>query len=579
MRAASSAWMVGGISSSASSTAVVQRSPSRRSAPSFTSMRTSSPRKSGLPSLVASTRPATAAGSASAPITLAASRVAAPASRPPSVTTSETRPPDDASDERVSRSSGRAAASTSSGTPAPHCTRCSTRSSSSGSAHWRSSIASTSGCAVASAASRRRTTKKVSSGEAGVPASSASMPLAIRARSSPPRSTSATHSRAVRSARAAPRQRREGGAARRVARGGQHGRALAQPARELAEQPRLAEARRAEQHGEPGRGRGDGRLVHGRDPAQLGLASDERDRRRARRPLERLDPVRRHRLRAALEREASDTRQRHLPGHETLRGLADQHVAVARLLLEPRRDVERIADAGAVVVADHHLARVQRDAQAERAHALALLARELAEGALHVHGGAHRAEGVVLRHARHAEGAHHAVAEELHHAAAVRLDRRAHGAVVALHQPAHRLRVEALVERGRADQVGEEDRDDLARDAVLGGSRRRTTLRRRRRSGPRARRRRRTRDSAAQGRRRSPRRTGRSPGSFSRSSRSSHRRPQAARVTRSSTSTSRSGIEKNGEWLASSVCTVQGIFACIERWVAMSMARSWVHSM
>ena len=42
---------------------VIHRSPSRLSAPSCTSMRTSSPTNSGLPSLVASTRPATAAGS------------------------------------------------------------------------------------------------------------------------------------------------------------------------------------------------------------------------------------------------------------------------------------------------------------------------------------------------------------------------------------------------------------------------------------------------------------------------------------------------------------------------------------
>ena len=56
-------------------------------------MRTSSPTNRGLPSLVASTRPAIAAGSSSAPMTFAASRVAAAASRPPSVTTSATRPP------------------------------------------------------------------------------------------------------------------------------------------------------------------------------------------------------------------------------------------------------------------------------------------------------------------------------------------------------------------------------------------------------------------------------------------------------------------------------------------------------
>jgi len=51
-----------------------------------------------------------------------------------------------------------------------------------------------------------------------------------------------------------------------------------------------------------------------------------------------------------------------------------------------------------------------------------------------------------------------------------------------------------------------------------------------------------------------------------------------AQLTRSSTSASCSGIEKNGEWLASSVCTVHGIFACIARWLAMSIARSCRHS-
>ena len=43
--------------------------------------------------------------------------------------------------------------STSSGTPLPHCTRCSTRSSSSGSAQWTSSIATMSGRSRASRSS------------------------------------------------------------------------------------------------------------------------------------------------------------------------------------------------------------------------------------------------------------------------------------------------------------------------------------------------------------------------------------------------------------------------------------------
>ena len=67
--------------------------PSRLSAPSWTSMRTHSPTKSGFSSLAASTFAATAEGRSAAPITFAASRIAAPASRPASVTTWATRPP------------------------------------------------------------------------------------------------------------------------------------------------------------------------------------------------------------------------------------------------------------------------------------------------------------------------------------------------------------------------------------------------------------------------------------------------------------------------------------------------------
>jgi hypothetical protein len=266
-------------------------------------------------------------------------------------------------------------------------------------------------------------------------------------------------------------QRREGGSARGVALGAEHARTVSQPARQLGQQARLAEPRRAQHHGQPRRGRGDGRVVHRAEPPQLVAAPDERDGRRAGRPLQRHHPERRHRLGPALEREAAHRLERHQLAHQALRLLADQDVAVARLLLEPRRDVQRIADAGGVLVADHDLAGVDRDTQAQLARQLALGERELAERALHLDRGAHRADRVVLGHARHAEGAHHAVAEQLHHAAAVGLDRRAHRAVVAVHEAAHGLRVEPLVQRGGADQVGEDDRDDLARRRGFAGGR------------------------------------------------------------------------------------------------------------
>ena len=140
------------------------------------------------------------------------------------------------------------------------------------------------------------------------------------------------------------------------------------------------------------------------------------------------------------------------------------------LLLEPRRDVERITEAGAVLVADDDLAGVDRDPQTEAAHHVTLLTGELAEGALHADGGTHGADGIVLGHVGHAEGAHDAVTEELDDAAPVGFDRLAHHLVVAVHQATDRLRIEAFVQRRRSDQVGEDDRDDLARHRLFAGA-------------------------------------------------------------------------------------------------------------
>jgi hypothetical protein len=67
------------------------------------------------------------------------------------------------------------------------------------------------------------------------------------------------------------------------------------------------------------------------------------------------------------------------------------------------------------------------------------------------------------RTARRAEDRLHAVAEELRHLAALRLDGATHGGVVTLHERARGLGVDALVQRRRAHQVREDDRDDLAR--------------------------------------------------------------------------------------------------------------------
>src|SRR5262249_51242521 len=81
----------------------------------------------------------------------------------------------------------------------------------------------------------------------------------------------------------------------------------------------------------------------------------------------------------------------------------------------------------------------------------------------HADRGAHGAQRVVLGDPGEPERRHDAVPEQLHDAAAVGLDDGVQRLVVAVHQGAGGLRVEALVERRRADQIGEDDGDDLAR--------------------------------------------------------------------------------------------------------------------
>src|SRR5262249_27144133 len=135
------------------------------------------------PARAAAARRAPAAGRRAAPMPPGGGGGGAPASPPATAPPSAASPAGTVSDERDSRSSGRAAASTSNGTSVLHWIRCSVRSSRSGSAQWRSSIASTTGCVVASAERKRRMTKNVSSGDDGVPPSRAAIPPARRLRS------------------------------------------------------------------------------------------------------------------------------------------------------------------------------------------------------------------------------------------------------------------------------------------------------------------------------------------------------------------------------------------------------------
>ena len=129
---------------------------------------------------------------------------------------------------------------------------------------------------------------------------------------------------------------------------------------------------------------------------------------------ERHEPERRDRLRLALQVQRRHRLELHVAAHEPLRLLADQHLAVAGRLLEPRRDVDRVADQVAVLATDDDLAGVDAGAQMQlhAPVALQLLVQHDQAGDERV-GGAHAAQRVVLAHDRRPERRHHAVAGEL----------------------------------------------------------------------------------------------------------------------------------------------------------------------
>ncbi len=147
---------------------------------------------------------------------------------------------------------------------------------------------------------------------------------------------------------------------------------------------------------------------------------------------------------------------------QSLRRFADHHVAVAAAFLQPRCDVHRIADDLGFPLRDH-LPGVHRNPQSSLANGEALLLGEGAKRFLHGDTGPHRANRIVLGDTRNAKYRLHAVAEKLRHRPAVTVHGRSRRVVIALHEATRRLGVESLVQSRRPDQIGEQNRDDLAR--------------------------------------------------------------------------------------------------------------------
>ena len=225
---------------------------------------------------------------------------------------------------------------------------------------------------------------------------------------------------------------------------------------EVGHEPRLADPGRADQREQPA-GPRLGRVGEiGAEPVALALAPDHRPLEVARTPgggrIERQQPVGGDRVRLPFHR------QRHRLGldrvtDEARRLVAEQDLAGAGRLLEPRRHVDRVAGDERVPLAGDDLAGVDADPrlEPEPVHVVAQLDR-----------GAHRAQRVVLGRHRDPEDGHHRVADELLHRAPVALEHAASRLVVAVHQGTQRLRIGALADRRRPGQVAEEHGDDLA---------------------------------------------------------------------------------------------------------------------
>jgi hypothetical protein len=175
-----------------------------------------------------------------------------------------------------------------------------------------------------------------------------------------------------------------------------------------------------------------------------------------------------HGLALALDLERSAGTHIEEAPHQSLGGFADEHRAWFRQRLKPRGEVRGVADRRVVGLeiaadrADHHWTGVDADAH-EKLGALpaANLLGELHDGVADRQRGRDRAVGRVLVGDRCAEQSHEAVAGDLVDDALDPVDFTEGEPQVLVQQIMVLLGVEPLGDRGRPNEVAEEDRDEL----------------------------------------------------------------------------------------------------------------------
>src|SRR6266508_4548551 len=257
----------------------------------------------------------------------------------------------------------------------------------------------------------------------------------------------------------------------------QDARLFAELREELVHEPRLPDARRAEDREEMA-----GVLVDGPPESllkegELALSADERrveppsERGRAGDDSEQAPRV--DRLRLSLQGQRLDRLGEYGIPYESVRRVADQDLAGARRRREPLRQGDRVPGGKGLPlgrIAGDDLAGVDSRADGELDPVLAAqLFVQAPERLAQLRGRPDCAQSVVFVHDRDPEDGHHGVADELLDGATVALEHEAHLDEVARDDAAVGLGVELLAERGRVDDVREDDRHGLPHLARGGG--------------------------------------------------------------------------------------------------------------
>ena len=250
------------------------------------------------------------------------------------------------------------------------------------------------------------------------------------------------------------------------------------PCRDLRHEPRLPDSGRSEDQTQATAPPHLLAPEPGLDPAQLVLASDQRDRGPPRhlfgtRRAHVEEPPGAHTPALPFELEWGHRDAHALVSDELAGGCADEDLARAGRLLEPRRGVHRIAGderTSAARVADNADAGVHADAhdQPHPPHLLELDVQRFDAGD-EVERSSACAVGIVLVGDGDAEDAHDGVADELLDRPPVAVQGLLAGCVVAKLDAPERLGIQSLAERRRAHEVAEEQADELSELGRLGG--------------------------------------------------------------------------------------------------------------